>query len=60
MTEGYCTYACINNQGCTDLEAPSHWTCNILAFAGCEDVPSKWCGSQSEPTDFPGVIVECP
>ena len=59
MTEGYCTYACTNNAQCTELEAPSSWTCNTLGFAGCEDVPSNWCGPQSEITDFPGVIIEC-
>ena len=60
MTEGYCTYACLNNARCTDLGAPSDWTCNTLNFAGCEDIPSNWCGPQSEITDFPGVIIECP
>ena len=59
MSEGYCTYACTNNQECQDLEAPESWTCNTLNFSGCEDIPSNWCGPQSELTDFPGIIIEC-
>ena len=59
MDEGYCTYACINNQRCLDLGAPATWTCNTLSFAGCEDVPSNWCGPQSEIEDFAGVVIEC-
>ena len=59
MSEGYCTYACTNNQECQDLEAPESWTCNTLSFSGCEDIPSNWCGPESELTDFPGIIIEC-
>ena len=58
--EGYCTYACTNNAQCTDLEAPSDWSCNTLDFAGCEDIPSNWCGPVQEILDFPGVLIECP
>ena len=58
--EGYCTYACTNNAQCTDLEAPSDWSCNTLGFAGCEDIPSNWCGPVQEITDFAGVLIECP
>ena len=58
--EGYCTYTCANNAECGELEAPDGWTCNTLGFAGCEDIPSNWCGPASELTDFPGVLVECP
>jgi len=60
QTEGYCTYACTNNAECSDLEAPSDWSCNTLGFAGCEDIPSNWCGPASEITMFEGVIIECP
>ena len=60
MAEGYCTYACTNNQECTDLESPKSWTYNTLNFTDGEDILSNWCGPQSEVTDFPGVIVECP
>ena len=60
MDEGYCTYACTNNAECTSLEAPSDWSCNTLNFAGCEDVPSNWCGPVSEITMFSDVIIECP
>lgn len=59
MEEGYCTYACINNQRCQDLGAPESWTCNTLNFAGCEDTPSNWCGPQSEVEEFAGVVIEC-
>ena len=58
--EGYCTYACTNNAQCTDLEAPSDWSCNTLDFAGCDDIPSNWCGPVQEILDFPGVLIECP
>ena len=60
QAEGYCTYACTNNAECSDLEAPSDWSCNTLGFAGCEDIPSNWCGPASEITMFEGVIIECP
>ena len=59
MEEGYCTYACINNQRCQDLGSPESWTCNTLNFAGCEDIPSNWCGPQSEVEEFAGVVIEC-
>ena len=58
--EGYCTYACTNNAQCTELEAPSDWSCNTLDFSGCETVSSNWCGPVQEILDFPGVLIECP
>ena len=58
--EGYCTYACTNNAQCTELEAPSDWSCNTLGFAGCDDIPSNWCGPVQEILDFPDALIECP
>jgi hypothetical protein len=57
---GYCSQRCVNTGACGDAGAPEGWTCNTVAFAGCDDVATNWCGPAAEVEQFAGVVIECP